>query len=105
MLCETRDPNLVQGFLHLCYAGIQSLEFDEMLEAQAMISAKGERLPFLTPLRTKEAKGCVEKWMMQVRSHVRKVTDGHINECRTQEQWLTTLLIVCSVEVKNRGFI
>ena len=72
MLCETRDPNLVQGFLHLCYAGIQSLEFDEMLEAQAMISAKGERLPFLTPLRTKEAKGCVEKWMMQVRSQVRK---------------------------------
>ena len=67
LLCETRDPNLVQGFLHLCYAGIQSLEFDEMLEAQAMISAKGERLPFLTPLRTKEAKGCVEKWMMQVR--------------------------------------
>jgi hypothetical protein len=31
-----------------------------------MISAKGERIPFLSPLRTKEAKGCVEKWMMQV---------------------------------------
>jgi hypothetical protein len=30
LLSETRDPNLVQGFLHLCYAGIQSLEFDDL---------------------------------------------------------------------------
>jgi dynein heavy chain len=66
LLCETRDPNLVQGFLHLCFAGIQSLEFDDLQEGYAMISAKGERIPFLSPLRTKDAKGCVEKWMMQV---------------------------------------
>ena len=70
LLCETRDPNLVQSFLHLCYAGIQSLEFDDLQEAYAMISAKGERIPFLSPLRTKEAKGCVEKWMMQVPTYI-----------------------------------
>jgi hypothetical protein len=46
--------------------------FDELVpdfqEAHAMISAKGERIPFLSPLRTKESKGCVEKWMMQAKT-------------------------------------
>ncbi len=45
---------------------LKSQEFDDLQEGYAMISAKGEKIPFLSPLRTKDAKGCVEKWMMQV---------------------------------------
>jgi dynein heavy chain len=47
MLSETRDPNLVQSYLHLCFAGIQSLEFDDLQEAHAMISGKGNKRLFL----------------------------------------------------------
>lgn len=70
MLSETRDPNRVQKYLRHCFSGIHALEFDDIQEAQAMMSGKGERIPFVTPLRTKEAKGCVEKWMLQVGGHL-----------------------------------
>jgi hypothetical protein len=32
-----------------------------------MISKMGERVPFLSPIKAKESKGCVEKWMLYVR--------------------------------------
>ena len=66
MLSETRDPARVQGHLRHCFTGIHSLEFDDLHEALAMISGRGERIPFSAPIRTKAAKGCVEKWMLQV---------------------------------------
>ena len=66
LLSETRDPTLVQKYVSHIFPGIQSLEFDDLHDAHAMISSKGERIPFSSPISTKEAKGCVEKWMLKV---------------------------------------
>ena len=74
MLSETRDPTRVQGHLRHCFTGIHSLEFDDLHEAHAMVSARGERIPFAAPLRTRDAKGCVEKWMIQVNTIMRCLT-------------------------------
>ena len=57
MLSETRDPTRVQQFIRHCFSGIHSLEFDDLHEAQAMMSAKGERIPFANPLRTRGREG------------------------------------------------
>ena len=51
MLSETRDPTKVQGHLRHCFTGIHSLEFDDLHEAHAMISGRGERIPFSAPIR------------------------------------------------------
>ena len=66
LLSETRDPTMVQKFISHIFPGIQSLEFDELFDANAMVSNKGERIPFSCGISTKEAKGCVEKWMLKV---------------------------------------
>ena len=66
LLSETRDPSMVQKFVSHIFPGIQSLEFDELFDANAMVSSKGERIPFSSGISTKEAKGCVEKWMLKV---------------------------------------
>ena len=52
MLSETRDPTKVQGHLRHCFTGIHSLEFDDLHEAHAMISGRGERIPFSAPIRS-----------------------------------------------------
>ena len=67
LLSETRDPTLVQKYVSHIFPGIHSLEFDDLGDANAMISNKGERIPFSCGISTKEAKGCVEKWMLKVR--------------------------------------
>ena len=45
-----------------------------------MTSPKGERIPFPAPIRTRDARGCVEKWLIQVeenmRLSVRDIIDG-----------------------------
>lgn len=66
LLSETRDPTMVQKFVSHIFPGIHSIEFDELFDANAMISNKGERIPFSCGISTKEAKGCVEKWMLKV---------------------------------------
>ncbi len=38
-----------------------------MHEATALISPMEERMPLVVPVKTKEYRGCVEKWMVQVR--------------------------------------
>ena len=50
--------------------GLRSPEWDEAGpagEANTVASEAGERLPLVTPLRTREAKGCTEKWLAQVK--------------------------------------
>ncbi len=66
LLSETQDPTRVQDFFKLCFAGIHSLEFDELQEIQSIQSAKGERIPLAMPIRTRDSRGCVEKWLIQV---------------------------------------
>lgn len=66
ILAETKDPNKVQPHLKKCFEGINRLQLDAELVVHAMFSAEGERVMFSRPVDTVEAKGCVEKWLLNV---------------------------------------
>ncbi len=90
-VCETRDPTRLQSQLPLLFpgksnqfcrtthvepfshhtellneTGIARLELGEMHEATALISPLEERMPLILPVKTREYRGCVEKWLAQV---------------------------------------
>jgi len=65
ILSETKDPLRVQPHLNKCFEGINKLKFNELLEALAMISVEKEEVTFIDKISTKDARGSVEKWLLQ----------------------------------------
>ncbi|XP_060531522.1 dynein axonemal heavy chain 12 [Cylas formicarius] len=66
ILSETKDPLRVQPHLRKCFEAINVLHFDDTLQILAMYSQESEKITFRHAVNTKEARGSVEKWLVQV---------------------------------------
>jgi dynein heavy chain len=70
ILSETADPLTVQPYLKKCFEGIAKLDVDPVLNIHAIFSSEGEKIKFMKPICTAEARGCVEEWLVQVKAVV-----------------------------------
>ncbi|XP_042559183.1 dynein axonemal heavy chain 3 isoform X2 [Clupea harengus] len=85
ILSETKDPLRVQPHLKKCFEGIAKLEFTPDLEIVGIISSEKETVPFSEKLYPAQAKGMVEKWLLQVENMMLRSVRDVI--CKGVEQY------------------
>ncbi|KAK9508782.1 hypothetical protein O3M35_006257 [Rhynocoris fuscipes] len=88
ILSETKDPLRVQPHLKNCFEGIAKLEFNEDVIITGMISAEDELVPFSFQIVPADAKGLVEKWLVQV-----------------EQMMIISLKDICAEALKNYDFM
>ena len=92
ILAETKDPLRVQPHLSKCFEAISELQFNDQLIVEGMISAEKELVPWPRKLNPAEARGAVEKWLVQtevlmresVRDQTMKARLAYPESVRTQ---------------------
>ena len=100
ILSETKDPTRVQPHLKKCFEGIGKLQFDSKMDILSMFSSEGEKVQFSQRISTSEARGAVEKWLLQVQEtmlmSIRDVIAAS-REVRVKSilLFLLNLLLVC----------
>ncbi|KAI4817445.1 hypothetical protein KUCAC02_010846 [Chaenocephalus aceratus] len=66
ILSQTKDPLCVQPHLKKCFEGIAKLQFTADMAIVGMISSEKETVTFTEKMYPAQAKGMVEKWLLQV---------------------------------------
>ncbi|KAJ3276290.1 Dynein heavy chain 3, axonemal [Terramyces sp. JEL0728] len=94
ILAETKDPLRVQPHLKKCFEGIASLVFQDGTKIIAMCSSENEKVKLKEVIEPANAKGAVEKWLLQVEKVMQssihqQVTNSHKAYTETpREKWV-----------------
>ncbi|KAJ3308630.1 Dynein heavy chain 3, axonemal [Boothiomyces sp. JEL0838] len=94
ILAETKDPLRVQPHLKKCFEGIASLVFQDGTKIIAMCSSENEKVKLKEVIEPANAKGAVEKWLLQVEKVMQssihqQITNSHKAYAETpREKWV-----------------
>ncbi|KAG5675131.1 hypothetical protein PVAND_005060 [Polypedilum vanderplanki] len=87
ILSETKDPLRVQPHLNKCFEGIYRLKFNDELEALAMISVEREVVKFNDKISTVDARGSVEKWLLQTEQQMlQSIKSETVKSCKNYQE-------------------
>ena len=83
ILAETKDPLRVQPHLSKCFEAISELHFNDQLIVEGMRSSEKELVPWPRKLNPAEARGAVEKWLLETEVLMRESVRDQTIKART----------------------